>query len=112
MRSLRLDYAAFITEYRAALECSLHFKEFLQLSGISHFMLNDRLKTLAQRGVVLPKLRGMRNRPMGVKPKPKAVRKPSRRKPQAAATPQAVAPPPVAAVAPNFVICVGFDASV
>jgi hypothetical protein len=78
MRSLRLDYAAFITEYRAALECSLHFKEFLQLSGISHFMLNDRLKTLAQRGVVLPKLRGMRNRPMGVKPKPKAVRKPSR----------------------------------
>lgn len=62
MAALRADYTSFIADYKDALACDMHFREFLTLTGISHFMLNDRLKMLAARGIVLPKLKGMRHR--------------------------------------------------
>lgn len=108
MRTLRLDYSKFISEYKEALSCDLHFKEFLQLAGISPFMLNDRLKTLARRGLVLPKLKGMRNRPSGIVP---AKRKAKRRAKitRQSSIPQArpVEPAAVSDATPTFVICVG-----
>jgi hypothetical protein len=104
MRTLRLDYSKFISEYKEALSCDLHFKEFLQLAGISPFMLNDRLKTLARRGLVLPKLKGMRNRKSGAAPARRKVRRPrvSSRPKAGHATPATVREADLA-----FVICVG-----
>jgi hypothetical protein len=108
MRTLRLDYSKFISEYKDALTCGLHFKEFLELTGISPYMLNDRLKTLAQRGLVLPKLKGMRNRRSGIVPaKRKVKRRAKITRPSAQPTARRSEPAAAPAASPTFVICVG-----
>jgi hypothetical protein len=108
MRALRADYTKFIADYKDALSCDLHFKEFLHLAGISHFVLNDRLQMLARRGISLPKLKGMRRRPLGIKPgqrngRKKAARPAGRVEQQVV---RAARPMPQATDA-TFVICVG-----
>lgn len=103
MAALRADYGQFVADYKDALSCGLHFREFLQLTGLSHFVLNDRLKMLAKRGIVLPKLRGMRNRLAEGKRKATIIKRRVARKPKSLPAVRRPTPP----ADPTFVICVG-----
>lgn len=103
LRRLTIDVTKFLADYNDAHASDMTVREFCQVTGLGIGTLHSRLRTLAQRGVILPMLKGMRRRTkmgrlLGVYPSVPV-------KDEAApAVPVAVLP---AVDCPSFQICVG-----
>lgn len=108
LRRLTLDPTAFLKDYNEAVESGLTVREFCDLTGMNIGTLHGRLYCLAQRGVPLRPLKGMKRRTklgrmLGVYPTPQS--------PPADPPVEEVVPvepaAPVVAVPLSFEICIG-----